>query len=412
MPSFSLRSALLTMMLLVPLVAAAQNAQPRPEREYLAFVVSESNDRVQLIRFGPQGANVERQFQTGMMITDTDGPHGVAVSPDGRHYFVTTGHGAPFGRLWKYTTDTDSLVTSIELGHFPASLQVSPDGMFVFVVNFNLYGDMVPSSVSVVEAEQMVEVARIRTCTMPHGSRLNAAGTRQYSTCMMDDVLVEIDAHGLEVSRHFMLAKGREHGMTGAPGEHHAHEAGAAAEASAAHRHAPAAAGAGHAHHGTGSTAARPRHEISCSPTWAQPLPDGSRVYVACNRSHEIVEIDVTSWTVARRIPAGQGVYNLATTSDGTRLIATNKAGQSVSVFDLASGRELARIPTSRRVVHGVAVTPDDRYAFISVEGVGSEPGTVEIIDLRALRTIATVDVGQQAGGIDVWKMTESTRAR
>ncbi len=404
------RTLLFGILLLAPAAAAAQDDRVAPpDREYFAFVVSESNDRVQLIRFGPEGAHVERQFQTGMMITDTDGPHGVAVAPDGRHYFVTTGHGAPFGRLWKYTTDKDSLVTSIELGHFPASLQVSPDGMFVFVVNFNLYGDMVPSSVSVVDAEQMVEIARIRTCTMPHGSRLNAAGTRQYSTCMMDDMLVEIDAHGLEVARHFMLAKGREHGMSGAPGEHHAH----GTAAPAAHQHGQGHGGDGHAAHGArtgGGTS--PQHEISCSPTWAAPLQDGSRVYVACNKANDIVEVDVATWRMLRRIPAGEGVYNLAPTHDGTRLIATNKAGQSVSVFDLASGRELARIPTKRPVVHGVAITPDDRYAFISVEGIGSEPGTVEIIDLRALQTVATVDVGQQAGGIDVWKMTGQAATR
>ncbi|HTC23259.1 MAG TPA: hypothetical protein VK688_02790, partial [Gemmatimonadales bacterium] len=60
--------------------------------------------------------------------------------------------------------------------------------------------------------------------------------------------------------------------------------------------------------------------------------------------------------------------------------------------------------PTKRKVVHGVAVAPDDRYAFISVEGIGSEPGTVEVVDLRSLETAATVDVGSMAGGIDVWK--------
>jgi DNA-binding beta-propeller fold protein YncE len=58
--------------------------------------------------------------------------------------------------------------------------------------------------------------------------------------------------------------------------------------------------------------------------------------------------------------------------------------------------------------VHGAVVSPDDRYAFVSVEGVGSEPGTVEVIDLRSLKTIATVDVGPQAAGIDFWKMEPS----
>jgi hypothetical protein len=52
-----------------------------------------------------------------------------------------------------------------------------------------------------------------------------------------------------------------------------------------------------------------------------------------------------------------------------------------------------------------VAVSPDDHYAFISVEGIGSAPGTVEVIDLRALQSVAQVDVGQQAGGIDFWKI-------
>jgi len=55
-------------------------------------------------------------------------------------------------------------------------------------------------------------------------------------------------------------------------------------------------------------------------------------------------------------------------------------------------------------VVHGVAVSDDDRYAFVSIEGKGAEPGTVDVIDLVALRKVASIDVGQQAGGIDFWR--------
>ena len=145
----------------------------------------------------------------------------------------------------------------------------------------------------------------------------------------------------------------------------------------------------------------------TCVPTWAQPSNDGSIIYVACNQSNEIVAIKTDTWTLARRFPAGSGVYNLAMTRDG-RLIATNKRGQSVSVFDPVTGRELAKIPTLRKIVHGAVVSPDDRYAFISVEGVGSEPGTVEVIDLSSLKTVATVDVGPQAAGIDFWKIEPS----
>ena len=146
--------------------------------------------------------------------------------------------------------------------------------------------------------------------------------------------------------------------------------------------------------------------DISCSPTWAQPSTDGSSVYVACNASSEIVEVDVESWKVKSRIPAGNGVYNLAVTKNG-RLIATNKRDQSVSIFDLAARKELARLKTKRKVLHGAVVSPDDRYAFISVEGIGSEPGTVEIIDLLSLKTVATVDVPSEAAGIDFLRVEE-----
>jgi DNA-binding beta-propeller fold protein YncE len=122
---------------------------------------------------------------------------------------------------------------------------------------------------------------------------------------------------------------------------------------------------------------------------------------VACNKSSEIVEVDSLQWKVKRRIPARPGVYNLAVTKDGTRLLATNKRDQSVSVIEIKTGRELARLPTRRKVLHGVVVSPDDRYAFVSVEGIGSEPGTVEIIDLATLKIVASVDVAEGAAGID-----------
>jgi len=148
-------------------------------------------------------------------------------------------------------------------------------------------------------------------------------------------------------------------------------------------------------------------HKPTCTPTWAQPSNDGSTIYVACNQTNDVVAVNTADWKLARRFPAGNGVYNLALTKDG-RLIATNKRGQSVSIFDPITGKELANIPTKRKVVHGAVVSPDDRYAFISVEGVGTEPGTVEVIDLATLKTVATVDVGPQAAGIDFWKTEPS----
>jgi DNA-binding beta-propeller fold protein YncE len=360
---------------------AAAGTAAAPDRDYLVFVASEGNDQISLVRFGPAGARVERSRRMGINPTELVGPHGLWVSPDGKWYYVSTAHGTPNGALWKFSTTNDEQVGRVELGLFPATVQVSPDGQYAWVVNFNLYGDMVPSTVSVVYTEQMLEVRRIPTCVMPHGSRLSADGHRHYSACMMNDELVEIDADKMAVARHFMLAKGAEHGMNGAPGTM------ATDSGMGGHDMAPPAPG-----------------NVTCSPTWAQPSPDGRTVWVACSKSSELVEIDVGGWTMRRRIPAGEGIYNLATTRDGRLVVATNKRGKSVSVFEAAGGRELARIATSRRVPSGLVISPDDRYAFVTQEGVGSEPGTVDVIDLRSLTRVGSVDVGQQAGGIDFWK--------
>jgi DNA-binding beta-propeller fold protein YncE len=338
-----------------------------PTQDYLVYVVCEAADKVVLLRFGPKGLQKEHETRIGLMPMDINGPHGIAVSPDKQYVYVAVGHGQPDGSVWKLKAGTDEVEKFTPLGLFPATTDISKDGQFVYVANANFHGDMVPSSISVVATDPMIEVKRITTCTMPHGSRLNPDGTKHYSACMMDDMLAEIDTQKFDVSRYFVVTSGKEMGMEGAP------------------------------------KSQMKMSDLTCVPTWAQPSNDGSEVYVACNKSNDIVAIDVASWKMVRRFPAGNGVYNLAMTKDG-RLIATNKRGQSVSIFDPKTGKELAHLPTKRKVVHGAVVTPDNRYAFISVEGVGSEPGTVEVIDLNAMKTAATIDLPPQAAGIDFWK--------
>ena len=363
--------------------APAQNPAP-PTHDYWVYVGAESADLVQRVRFGPAGAVVEKTIRVGESPTEMEGPHGLQVSRDGRFLHLTTGHGSPDGKYWRYATGADTLVgPGILLGFFPASIDVTPDGLYAFVVNFNLHGSMEPSSVSVVYTPGHTEVARTETCIMPHGSRVSPDGSFQYSTCMMDDQLVELDTRTFAVSRRFGVAAGHEGPLAGAQ------ESGRAGRPD------------DHAAHG-GPPA---RHTPSCSPTWAQPSVDGRMVYVACNRADEILEIDAGQWRIARRFRTGRGPYNLAVTPDGRYLLASLKQGGAFQVFDLARGTGVFQAPSSTTLTHGIAVSPDSRYAFVSSEGVGAAPGKVDIYDLAALARVASVDVGQQAGGIAFWRM-------
>ena len=250
----------------------------------------------------------------------------------------------------------------IELGMFPATVDLSPSTGLIYAINFNFEDPMMAqSSVSVVDGATMTEVARTPTCRMPHGSRLSPNETRHYSGCMMNDLLVEVDARTFVVSRMFDLTAGSEGGV------------------------------------GVGDP-----HPMSnqCSPTWAQPSVDGSSVYVACNKSSEIIEVATEPWTLRRRWSTPPAPYNLAVTPDGRLLIVTQKGPGTTSVWRLSDGALLADIADTRSVASGVAVSHDSRYAFVTLEGVGGEPGTVDVLDLRRLIMVASLDMGKQAGGI------------
>src|SRR5947207_3561976 len=151
-----------------PLETIAADQAPKQQsskHDYLVYVVCESADKIALIRFNQQGAKVDKLIDTGAMPSDIDGPHGIVVSPDRQFYYVSLGHGRPYGSVWKYSTKDNSVLGTVTLGFFPATMDISHDGGLLYVVNFNLHGDMVPSSVSVVATEQMIEVARVPTCT-------------------------------------------------------------------------------------------------------------------------------------------------------------------------------------------------------------------------------------------------------
>ena len=353
---------------LVATGTASSFGQTRPSRSYYVYVCAESDDQVALVRYGPNGADVVKTIPVGSFPAETEGPHGINVSPDGRYWYVSLAHGFPFGSVHKYETDTDEWVTDVTLGMFPATLDISASTGLMYIVNFNLHGPLEPSSVSVVETRTMTEVAQVETGIRPHGARLSRDGRHLYTVSMMDDELVELDALTFDVSRRLALSP-------------HARSVG-------------------------DGTSGMPDMASMVQPTWAsRPTPQGT-VYVPGNNTNEILEVDLERWSISRRFEdTGAGPYNLDVTPDGNTLVVTYKKAGSIGFWDLDSGRELASVKTIRVLPHGVAITPDGQYAFATIEGIGGEPGGVEIYDIPTRTRVGDVEIGKQAGGIAFWKM-------
>ena len=68
------------------LVAPALAAPDPPNRSYYVYVCAESEDEVAVVRYGPDGLEVVKTITVGSFPTETEGPHGINVDPDGRHW--------------------------------------------------------------------------------------------------------------------------------------------------------------------------------------------------------------------------------------------------------------------------------------------------------------------------------------
>lgn len=374
------------------LAASSLSAQ-----DYYVYVTAESEDEVSVVKFDGKKAETIKNIPVGVWPAEIEGPHGITVDPEGEYWYLSLAHGNPYGMLYKFKTGTDEVVGTTQLGLFPASMQISPVTGLLYCVNFNLHGDMVPSTVSVVDVESMTELEQITTGAMPHGSRLSRDGMKHYSVAMMSGELFEIDALDLRVSRQLDLDEASKMvGMDHSKMDHSqmGHDmSGMKKQASMDHSKM---------NHDMGGM----KHS-AFKPTWVSPHPSKDLVYVAGNGSDEVLEIDTKSWKATRKFKTDKGPYNIDLSPDGKFMVVSYKSAAKTGIWNLETGEEVARLDNSQKVTHGVAISSDSKYAFVSVEGIGDDPGMVDVFDLQTLKLIDTAYLGKQAGGIAFWKIED-----
>jgi DNA-binding beta-propeller fold protein YncE len=398
-----LKSLLLSALLGLGIVPPGARAEP----EYRLVVVSESGDIVTWIRVKDGRLETERVVPIGIMPADIDGPHNVTVAPDNRSYYVSVAHGTPYGSLWRLDAFNDTLIGRAPVELFPTTISVTPDGELAFVANSDFYGDRPRvNPLSIVHTPTMTTITNLPVCDMPHGVKVNHAGSSVYISCMHSDELLELDISTLSVVRRVKTGAG--HGAAGGGHDLNAHKATAATPSSAASAPSPAGSSehAGHDMSSMSTTGSKGGPDLSkeCAPTFVAVSPDDRYLYVACNVSYTMQVWDAATMTFVKEMPTGKGAYNVEPSPDGKFVIVTNKKDQSISVFDARTLSEVARVPTTKKIVHGVAYSPDSKLAFITQESIGADPGAVDMIDLVTLKNIGTLPVPAQPTGISTWR--------
>ena len=353
---------------------------PLKGRNYYIYVTAESQDEVHVVKFDGKKAVVIKDIPVGVWPLEIEGPHGLPISPDVKYWYLSLAHGFPFGHVYIYETVSDKMVDRVELGLFPATMQISAATGLLYVVNFNLHGEHEPSTVSIVDPEEMIEIKRVETGVMPHGSRLTNDGLKQYSVAMMSGMLYEIDVLQFDISRTLFTGRNKQTNMQ--------HSMGSMDHNKPMKKHT--------------------KHKMPKEkPTWVYPHPADTHVYVVNNGIDNVVEIDLRKWAITRQFKTDKGPYNCEVSQDGKYLVVTYKSAAKTGIWDLNTGQELVRLKNTRRVTHGVVISPDSRYAFVSVEGIRGEPGSVDVFDLENLTLVDHAEVGKQAGGIAFWKMVD-----
>jgi DNA-binding beta-propeller fold protein YncE len=349
------------------------------EPGYRVGIVSESGDIVTWLKPGDGTLTVEKTIPVGIMPADIDGPHNLAVAPDNSAYYITIAHGTPYGSLWKLDAKTDTLIGRAKLEMFPTTIGLTPDGELAFVANSDFHGDHPRINVvSVVQTSSMTNITDLPACDMPHGAKSNHAGSRIYISCMNSDELLEIEVATFRITRRGKTGGGHDmasmdHGAGQTP---------------------PAAAAA--------SAPAAPAPDNSCAPTFVSVSPDDKTLYAACNHGNTLQVWDAQSFTKTKEIAVGKGAYNVEPSADGKWVIVTNKKDQSFSLIDAKTLTEVVRVPTTKKIVHGVAYSPDGKYAFVSQESIGADPGAIDMFDLAAKKTVATVPIPAQPTGVAI----------
>jgi YVTN family beta-propeller protein len=97
--------------------------------------------------------------------------------------------------------------------------------------------------------------------------------------------------------------------------------------------------------------------------------PDGAKLYATCSSEFwpagMVCEVDVSGGKVLRRFAAGHSARAPVMSPDGKTLYVCNLFNNDISVIDIASGKETARIPVLREP-YSAGITPDGSVLVVA----------------------------------------------
>jgi YVTN family beta-propeller protein len=149
-------------------------------------------------------------------------------------------------------------------------------------------------------------------------------------------------------------------------------------------------------------------------PYQAAITPDSKFAYITCRKSGEVRVLDITQMTIVDSITVGSAPLIPAITPGGGYVFVANRNSNSLSAINTATRQVEYTIDNVGVEPHGVAVSKDGKYLYVSCENLGvSDPphhptvggkkiGFVKVIDIAERKVVASMEVGNYGSGMAV----------
>lgn len=331
-----------------------------------AFITNQASDFVVVVNL--DNMFLTRYIKTGESVNTLAAPHNVAVDNQGRYFYVTL---IAEGYIEKFDAMSYSKLGRLYAVSAPGHVIISPDGTKGYVTNYNVNGS--ERFIKSFNTSDMTVLNTISDVTMngTHGGRITSNGEYLITVAELGEYIQIINTASDEIEQTIPVA-----GIVPPNGN------------------------------GTGFF--RPI-AISIS-------PDDKYAFITCDRSNDLRVLDLNTRLIVNVIPTGLFPIQSECSPDNRWLYVANRNSNSVTVIDLNTFAVVKTISNVGAQPHGVAFTPDGKYAYVTCESVSgsfvhhppvgsSVPGTTAVINVSNNHTkIKDIEMASFPAGISITK--------
>ncbi|MCK9408026.1 MAG: YncE family protein [Bacteriovoracaceae bacterium] len=332
-----------------------------------AYVTNQGEDLTAVIDLDQN--KLARYVTTGVtnpLATSPHGPHNVVVDRQNQFYYVNLIVGS---KLLKFRVTDNMKVGELTAGlSSPAQVALTKNGDTAYVSNF----ENAKKNITIVNTMSMTKLADVGSPAMlkPHGVTLTPNFRYVIVANSLSDNVTVIQTSDNTIVKTIPMS---------------------------------------------GNVPALPiNYAYQYEPYQSVVTPDNKFVYVTCRKSGEVRVIDLEQMNVVDSIKVEKFPLIPAISPAGDFVFVANRNSYSVSIINTTTRMVEHTIPNVGVEPHGIAVSKDAKYLYVSCENLGEsvpphhatvggmKPSFLKVIDIATRKVIASLELGNFGSGLAV----------